>query len=539
MAKRPAITSPVGQATATGEGAITAGASPMAQPGLTTRAPHLGYDQSEDALLDELAHLVAQIDRSGIGNERHPVYLITHDERDTPRGHAAMIEQMIRNGGAVDDELRRHIDRCPPFVEAMANGARGAAYRQAILLMRRYIERQGGRPRRERSARGLIGDVLANPDRLTLASRWAKLGRPLARVLGRAGYKELERVMDIAVAANAAPAAFEGPGRAATTQERRARVLLSAGCTHQVMRPDINDATIRLLARRGVEVEIAAGAQACGAVRMNLGQQRQALAQAQTNIDAWLKAHDREPVDAILTNAGCCWQALRDYGAWFEHDADWHEKAQIVSGLTQDVSHFLADYDMGPPKRWSALRIALYEGGQMQFANDPSGAQRRLLQNAGFAVATLDQPYACCGGDSAYRYTQPDMADALRARLYDQIIATKTDAVAVSDYASIMHLNSAERPRLVPPAVHTVELLDWAYGGPVPRGLEALAKLVSDVPEPARPIRRQEFDEAAVDLLREELGAPPPVPASPPANGSTKGSMEGAMKGPASGTEQP
>src|SRR5690606_5792177 len=100
---------------------------------------------------------------------------------------------------------------------------------------------------------------------------------PFKGLMQRIGLKELAAMLDLAPRSAVGRAAkYAGPGTAATHGERKRRVIMLAGCAQQVLRPEINDATIRVLARSGVDVEVAPGAGCCGALVHHMGREQAA-----------------------------------------------------------------------------------------------------------------------------------------------------------------------------------------------------------------------------------------------------------------------
>jgi glycolate oxidase iron-sulfur subunit len=298
----------------------------------------------------------------------------------------------------------------------------------------------------------------------------------------RAGLKELAAMIELAPAVLPPAPKFEGPGTAATVEERRARVILLAGCAQQVLRPGINDSTIRLLARHGVDVVVSAGAGCCGALTYHLGEEEAAIAMAKRNVDAWSKELEREPFDAIIANASGCGTMVKDYGHLLKDEPEYAERAARLSELTQDICEFVGGYDLGAPKRWSSLRVAYHPACSLQHGQRVVEQPRALLVKAGFGVVSVPESHICCGSAGTYNILQPELATELRDRKAKNIKRVKPDLVATGNIGCITQLEA----KLDVPVVHTVELLDWAYGGPVPRGLEPLVKFVSNVPEPRR-----------------------------------------------------
>ena len=189
-----------------------------------------------------------------------PTYVLLGDERDSPRGRIYLMKEMFEHDRRASPEVQRHVDRCLSCLSCMTTCPSGVDYMHLVDYARKHIEETGKRGLRERMARALIAATLPYPDRFRLALRAARFARPFTGLLRRLGFRELVAMLELAPAGLLRSGSFAGPGTAATKAERLRRVILLAGCAQQVLRPEINDATIRLLARRGVDVEVAPGA---------------------------------------------------------------------------------------------------------------------------------------------------------------------------------------------------------------------------------------------------------------------------------------
>lgn len=409
-----------------------------------------------------------------------PTYVLLGDERDSPRGRIYLMKEMFEHDRPASPEVQHHVDRCLSCLSCMTTCPSGVDYMHLVDHARAHIEETGRRGIRERTARALLAAIIPYPERFRLALRAARFARPFAGLLRRLGFKELVAMLELAPAGLLRSAHFTGPGTATTKAERRKRVILLAGCAQQVLRPEINDATIRLLARRGVDVEVAPGAGCCGALVHHMGREADAVAMAKANIDAWTRVMDKgERIDAVIVNTSGCGTTVKDYGHMLARDPQYAERAAKLAGMTRDVTEFLGTYDMGPPKRWSSLRVAYHSACSMQHGQRIVEEPRKLLRNAGFTVIEVPEGHLCCGSAGTYNILQPAIAADLRDRKIANIRSMRPDVVAAGNIGCITQLASG----MDIPIAHTVELLDWAYGGPMPRGLEALAEHVQDVPE--------------------------------------------------------
>jgi glycolate dehydrogenase iron-sulfur subunit len=448
-------------------------------------------EQLADPRVAEADAILRRCIHCGLCTATCPTYLLLGDERDSPRGRIYLIKDMLEDGGKVSGELQTHVDRCLSCLSCMTTCPSGVDYMHLVDQARIHIARTGKRNPKEHFVRRQLMRVLPYPERFRLALQLAPLGRPWVRLLRRLGLKELAAMIELAPPVLPPAPKYEGPGTAVTESERRARVILLAGCAQQVLRPGINDSTIRLLARRGVDVVVAAGAGCCGALTYHLGEEQAAIAFAKQNVDAWSKELSKGPVDAIIINASGCGTMVKDYGHLLRRDPEYAARAARISELTRDICEFVGSkYELGAPKRWSSLRVAYHPACSLQHGQRVVEEPRALLVKAGFSVVDIPEGHICCGSAGTYNILQPALATGLRERKAKNIKRVKPDLVATGNIGCITQLSG----HVDVPVVHTVELLDWAYGGPVPRGLEAYVRFMSNVPEPRRYV--EEFIEA-------------------------------------------
>src|SRR5690606_5098478 len=219
-----------------------------------------------------------------------------------------------------------------------------------------------------------------------------------------------------------------------------------------VLRPEINDATIRLLARRGVDVEVAPGAGCCGALVHHMGREAEAVEFAKRNVDAWWKVMSRDRIDALIINASGCGTMVKDYGHLLARVEGYAERARKIADMTRDVTEFLSEYDLGPPKRWSSLRVAYHSACSLQHGQRVTEEPKQLLRDAGFTVVDVPEGHICCGSAGIYNILQPDLARQLRDRKVGHIESLRPDLVAAGNIGCITQLATG----MDIPIVHTI-----------------------------------------------------------------------------------
>ena len=263
---------------------------------------------------------------------------------------------------------------------------------------------------------------------------------------------------------------------------KRARVALLSGCAQQVLAPEINEATVRLLTRHGVEVVIARGAGCCGALTHHMGKERPALRDAKANIDAWWRELEGQGLDAVVINASGCGTTVKDYGFMLREDGAYAEKAARISALAKDITELMTRLGLKPLVGLPHLVVAYHSACSMQHGQAIRLEPKQLLSAAGFVVKDVPEGHLCCGSAGTYNLLQPAIAARLRDRKVQNLERLEPDLIATGNIGCITQIASGTRL----PIVHTAALLDWATGGPVPKGLEALAAArAARVPEAA------------------------------------------------------
>lgn len=410
-----------------------------------------------------------------------PTYVELGNELDSPRGRIYMIKEMLERGRPADRETVTHIDRCLSCLSCVTTCPSGVNYMHLIVHARVYVEKTYRRPLLDRSLRALLAKVLPYPQRFRFALKLAKLGRPLALLFRRLpGLKPLAAMLELAPT-QIPPASRPAP--ASPVGARRGRVALLSGCAQSVLAPEINAATSRLLGRLGIETIQPEAETCCGALVHHMGREEEALAFARNNIDVWSRAIEEQGLDAIVITASGCGTTIKDYAHMLRLDPLYAEKAKRISSLTKDITEYLVDFEFPEPTIEAGMEIAYHAACSLQHGQKITREPGALLANAGFIVNLPREGHLCCGSAGTYNILQPEISKRLLARKVTNIEATGAVAVATGNIGCITQISTATDL----PIVHTVELLDWAYGGPKPQALSVLSESASSREPPEFP----------------------------------------------------
>jgi len=402
-----------------------------------------------------------------------PTYVLLGDELDSPRGRIYLIKDMLENDRPASAEVAKHIDRCLSCLSCMTTCPSGVNYMHLVDQARERIERTHRRRFDDRLLRAVLAWMIPVPWRFRMALVASRLAKPFARPVAGLLPHRLRAMLAMTPARIGTPSPADRPQVFPAEGPRRGRVALMTGCAQQVLAPQINEATIRLLTRHGVEVVVAPGAGCCGAVTHHMGKAGQALIAAKANIDAWTPVGEGgrlqgDPVDAVVLNTSGCGTTVQDYGYLLREDAAWAGKAAAVSALTKDVSVYLSEIGLQAPARPTGLRLAYHAACSLQHGQKVTAEPKALLAAAGFEVCDVPEGHLCCGSAGTYNLLQPEIAERLRERKVTNIARVAPEAIAMGNIGCMMQIGGATAT----PVLHSVELLDWATGGPLPKVLE-------------------------------------------------------------------
>ena len=391
-----------------------------------------------------------------------PTYALLGDELDSPRGRIYLIKDMLENDRPATEKVVKHVDRCLSCLSCMTTCPSGVNYMHLVDHARQHIERTYVRPWPDRAMRRLLGLVLPRPLLFRAALEASRLGRPFVRLAPRLIPRPLRGLLALAPARVPRSSPVDRPQVFPALGERVRRVAILNGCAQRVLAPQINEATIRLLTRHGCEVVVARGAGCCGALTHHLGQISNDAARA--NILAWDREIRVGGLDAIVINASGCGTTVKDYGFMFREDPALAGPACAVSALARDITELMSELGLRPPVVATGQRVAYHSACSLQHGQQVRAEPKRLLAAAGFEVVDVPEGHLCCGSAGTYNLLQPEIAGQLRDRKVANIERIAPDLVAAGNIGCITQIASGSRL----PVIHTVELLDWATGGPRP-----------------------------------------------------------------------
>ena len=397
-----------------------------------------------------------------------PTYTILGDERDSPRGRIYLIKDMLEADAPADATVTRHIDRCLSCLSCMTTCPAGVDYMHLVDHARGHIERTWKRAPAERALRTALSIVLPRPGLARLALLAARGPALLAPLFGG----RLGALLRLAGRPSYGPSWVERPQVIPARGARRARVALLTGCIQSVLRPEINEAAARLLARQGCEVVIVRGAGCCGALSHHLGDEERGRAQAGRTAAALAREASARGLDAVVATASGCGTMLKDYGHLLKDAPINADAGAQVAALARDVSEVLDELGLAfsgsPPM---SAPVAYHSACSLQHGQKIDRQPMALLAAAGFTVRTVPEGHFCCGSAGTYNMLQPGLAAALGVRKATAIESTGAAVVAAGNIGCMVQI--AGYTAL--PVVHTVELIDWATGGPRPDALQRLA----------------------------------------------------------------
>ncbi len=430
---------------------------------------HFAPEQLADPQTRALEKILRSCVHCGFCTATCPTYVVSGDERDSPRGRIYLIKDLLESGRAPTDDDVWPIDHCLSCNACMTTCPSGVEYRRLVDHARVLIETRYQRPLPDRLMRNLLAWLLPSRALFALGLRLGALARPFAPLIAALPRVGPQLAAMLALAAKRKPRATAARHVEFSVIQHAPggrRVGLLGGCAQAVLAPEINAATERLLRRAGIAVAPAPGEGCCGSMLHHMGREAAAQAQMRANIDAWTRAIDDEGLEAIVVTASGCGATIKDYGALLADDSLYAAKAARVAALARDVSEYIAGLDL-PFAAPKPLVVAYHAACSLQHGQKIVEPPKALLRRAGFTVREPAESHLCCGSAGTYNILHPETAAALRARKVANLQRLKPDVIAAGNIGCLTQIASATAV----PVVHIVELIDWASGGPAPEGL--------------------------------------------------------------------
>jgi glycolate oxidase iron-sulfur subunit len=401
----------------------------------------------------------------GMCNATCPTFQVLGDELDGPRGRIYLIKDMIENNKAPTEKVVKHIDRCLSCYACMTTCPSGVNYMHIIDHGRNHIERNYKRPWFDRNLRNILSYILPRANVFLTMGLLVKLIKPLAFLLP-AKLKDMVSLM---------PTAFPKPQhkvKKVYSPEGKvyARVILLTGCVQKVISPQINDSTINILNRHGVEVHVAQELSCCGSLNHHLGKEKLAHKSFVQNINAWSEICSKQPIDAILVNTSGCGTTLKDYGFIFKDhpDKELRRKAKQISELAKDITEYLGkNIKLNFVPQEKKYKIAYHSACSMQHGQKVHAQPINLLKQSGNDILEVPDGHLCCGSAGTYNLLQGTMAKELLKRKVENINKIEPDFISAGNIGCITQIATGTQT----PIVHTVELLDWFTGGNKPTSI--------------------------------------------------------------------
>ena len=429
---------------------------------------HFTEAQLADPLIREGDAILRTCVHCGFCTATCPTFVMTGDERDSPRGRIWMLREVLERPESASKDTSYHIDRCLGCLSCTSTCPSGVDYAHLLDIGREKLDSLVPRQATDKLMRRMLAAIIPHAAKFQAMMRLANLGRPLSFIMPqmmRAALQKLPRKtpgLDPVGSQTETFAVSSSAGKALVK-----RVILLAGCAQRALDPEINASTIRVLNRLGVEVIVRKEAHCCGALAHHIGETKQADATMRAAIYAWHEEITAGAIDAIIVNASGCGTMIKDYGHLMRHDAAMAPLAAAISAKAKDVSELIADLDLASiiqPHVTSACGpLAYHSACSLQHGQKIHDLPLALLRQAGFDVVQPVNGHLCCGSAGVYNILQPAMASALQQRKLTSLQNTGAVAVAAGNIGCITQLDSDALP-----VRHTIQFIDWASGGPRP-----------------------------------------------------------------------
>ena len=431
---------------------------------------HFSKEQLKDEDNKSSEKILRKCVHCGFCNATCPTYQLLGDELDGPRGRIYLIKDMLENDKPANEKIVKHIDRCLSCYSCMTTCPSGVNYMHLIDHGRSHIEKTYKRPFNERVIRSFLSIIIPNPTYFRIIGMLTLLVKPFRFIFP----KKISEMIDLMPGKFPKKTLHKKKVYSAQKTKRIARVALLTGCVQKVLSPQINEATIRLLNRHGIEVVVPKGIGCCGSLNHHLGKSDLAHQTFKKNISIWYDEYLKNGLDAIISNTSGCGTTLKDYGFIFRSDEDFKKKAKKISELTKDITEYLDEnIKLDFIRRQNndkEYKIAYHSACSMQHGQKIHDVPINLIKKTGNQVFDIPDGHLCCGSAGTYNLLQSDIAKKLLKNKISNIEKIKPQFIATGNIGCITQIANGTKI----PILHTVEIIDWYTGGLKPKVLRNL-----------------------------------------------------------------
>ena len=421
--------------------------------------------QLQESSIIDANGIIRKCTHCGFCNATCPTYQVAGDELDGPRGRIYLIRDMLENNKPASEKITRHIDRCLSCYACMTTCPSGVNYMHLVDHARNHIEKTYVRPFFDRFIRILLSIILPSPKLFRIVGYLARIANPF-KFLFPKKIKNMLKFMPTSFPKSN----YENKEVYSAKGKTFAKVALLTGCVQRVISPQINDSTIDILNRHGVEVIVPKEITCCGSLNHHLGKEDLAHKSFVNNINFWFKCYEERNLDAILVTTSGCGTTLKDYGHIFrdDPDKDLRKKAKIISSLAKDVTEYLGkNIKLNFVEKDKKFKIAYHSACSMQHGQKLHNQPMNLLKKTGNEIVEIPDGHLCCGSAGTYNLLQGEMASELLVRKVSNIDKVKPDFISTGNIGCITQISSGTKI----PILHTIEILNWYTGGEKPNAI--------------------------------------------------------------------
>ena len=421
--------------------------------------------QLQESSIIDANGIIRKCTHCGFCNATCPTYQVAGDELDGPRGRIYLIRDMLENNKPASEKITKHIDRCLSCYACMTTCPSGVNYMHLVDHARNHIEKTYVRPFFDRFIRILLSIILPSPKLFRIVGYLARIANPF-KFLFPKKIKNMLKYMPTSFPKSN----YENKEVYSAKGKTFAKVALLTGCVQRVISPQINDSTIDILNRHGVEVIVPKEITCCGSLNHHLGKEDLAHKSFVNNINFWFKCYEERNLDAILVTTSGCGTTLKDYGHIFrdDPDKDLRKKAKIISSLAKDVTEYLGkNIKLNFIEKDKKFKIAYHSACSMQHGQKLHSQPINLLKKTGNEIVEIPDGHLCCGSAGTYNLLQVEMASELLVRKVSNIDKVKPDFISTGNIGCITQISSGTKI----PILHTIEILNWYTGGEKPNAI--------------------------------------------------------------------
>ena len=410
--------------------------------------------------LQETKDMVYRCNKCGLCISTCPVYQQILMEAASPRGKVQVIKNYLEGNLELSKRFKEIILTCLLCENCVVNCPSGVRHDHVFTDLRGELVRRYGLDWKKR----LIYKLLTNEKFLRSSSVFAKLGRnwlleTFAKGM-RIGNIPIERLPKV----NAKPFRDQFDGVILPDGKAKGRVFYFTGCFTNYFAGEVGQATVNVLKKLQLEIEIPSRQDCCGLAVILSGEEDLPIKNVEKNISMLT----RKEIDAVLVDCATCGAAFKkEYIALLKRKGMDTKEAEILKGKTFDILEYVAErihlLPLSKDGNGKKIRVTYHDPCHLVRGQGVSEAPRKILKALPqVEFVEMKEANICCGGGGSFQFDFPGVSKGITENKIKNILETGASVMVTGCPGCRVTISGNMNEDNQISVLHPIQLVDMA-----------------------------------------------------------------------------